>query len=44
MFGVANESEWTTAKHSLRYLDLADRIPIGERGRRYYSNSSIHAG
>jgi tRNA (cmo5U34)-methyltransferase len=27
MFGLANESEWTTAKHSLRYLDLADRIP-----------------
>src|SRR6266540_4651484 len=27
MFGLANESEWTTAKLSLRYLDLADRIP-----------------
>src|SRR6266516_2117690 len=24
VFGVANESEWTTAKHSLRYLELAD--------------------
>jgi pimeloyl-ACP methyl ester carboxylesterase len=39
MFGVANESEWATAKHSLRYLDLVDRIPHRREG---VSSLAIH--